>query len=92
LPRYLPEYIEVDLLKMQLGESLHLSELSVPEGVKMVALTHGAHADTTVVMVYKPRAAEEEAPVAGPAEGDAAAAAATPAAGAEGDKGKGDKG
>jgi large subunit ribosomal protein L25 len=87
LPRYLPEYIEVDLLKLQLGQSLHLSELAVPEGVKLVALAH-AH-DTTVVMVYKPRAAEEEAPVAAaPAEGEAAA----PATGAEADKGKGDKG
>lgn len=89
LPRYLPEYIEVDLHKMQLGQSLHLSELNLPEGVKLVALTHGAHADATVVMVYKPRAAEEEAPVAAaPAEGEAAA----PAASAEADKGKGDKG
>ncbi|HEX5056845.1 MAG TPA: 50S ribosomal protein L25/general stress protein Ctc, partial [Gammaproteobacteria bacterium] len=85
LPRYLPEFIEVDMAKVQLGESLHLSQLQLSEGVKLVALAHG---DSTVAMVYKPRAVEEEAPVAAtPAEGEAAAAAA-PAAGAEGaDKG-----
>lgn len=91
LPRHLPEFIEVDLLKLQLGQSLHLSDLKVPEGVKLVALAHAP--DTTVAMVYKPRAEVEEVPVAAaPAEGEAAAA--TPVAGAEGaaDKGKGDKG
>lgn len=88
LPRYLPEFIEVDLLKLQLGQSLHLSELKVPEGVKLTALSHAP--DTTVAMVYKPRAEVEEAPVAAaPAEGEAAA---TPAAGADADKAKGDKG
>jgi large subunit ribosomal protein L25 len=89
LPRFLPEFIEVDMTKMQLGQSLHLSELQVPEGIKLVALSHAP--DTTVVMVYKPRAAEEEVVAAAPvAEGEAAAA--TPAEGAEADKGKGDKG
>jgi large subunit ribosomal protein L25 len=89
LPRYLPEYIEVDMTKVQLGESLHLSNLQLPEGIKLVALSHG---DATVAMVYKPRAEVEEAPVAAvPAEGEAAAAA--PAEGADAaDKGKGDKG
>jgi large subunit ribosomal protein L25 len=92
LPRYLPEFIEVDMTKVQLGESLHLSNLQLPEGIKLTALSHG---DATVAMVYKPRAEVEEAPVAAtPAEGEAAAAA--PAEGAEaapaGEKGKGDKG
>ncbi|HEX5056783.1 MAG TPA: 50S ribosomal protein L25/general stress protein Ctc, partial [Gammaproteobacteria bacterium] len=41
LPRYLPEFIEVDMAKVQLGESLHLSQLQLSEGVKLVALAHG---------------------------------------------------
>jgi large subunit ribosomal protein L25 len=90
LPRYLPEYIEVDMAKVQLGESLHLSHLQLPEGIKLVALSHG---DATVAMVYKPRAEVEEAPVvAAPVEGEAAAAAPAEGAEAAAEKGKGDKG
>ena len=36
LPRYLPEYIEVDVSRLALDESITLSELSLPEGVEMV--------------------------------------------------------
>ena len=36
LPRDLPEFIAVDLSKMETGTTLHATDLVVPEGVKMV--------------------------------------------------------
>ena len=38
LPRDLPEYIEVDLGPLEIGETVHLSELKLPEGVELNAL------------------------------------------------------
>jgi large subunit ribosomal protein L25 len=75
LPQNLPEYIEVDLLSLQVGDSVHLSELKLPEGAALVALSHGnvADHDTAVVSVHKPRGAAEEeqvAPEAAPAAGE----------------------
>ena len=81
LPKDLPEFIEVDLGALNLNESIHLSQLKVPEGVQLLDLQKE---DAAVVAIHSPRAEEPEptaaaaAPVAG-AEG-AAAAGATPAA------------
>jgi large subunit ribosomal protein L25 len=80
LPRFLPEFIEIDMTKIQLGQSIHLSELVIPEGVRLAALAHGVEHDTAVVSVHKPRAVEEEVK---PAAEVAAEGAAAPAAGAE---------
>ena len=55
LPRDLPEYIEVDLEDVDVGHSVHLSDLVVPEGVSIVALAHGADRDAAVVSVQIPR-------------------------------------
>src|SRR6185437_6065452 len=41
LPGDLPEFIEVDTAKMQLNDVLHLSDLKLPKGVELVALSHG---------------------------------------------------
>ncbi len=38
LPRNLPEYIEVDVSNMDVGDSIHLSELKMPENVTLVAM------------------------------------------------------
>lgn len=72
LPKDLPEYIEVDLSNMQVNESIHLSELTLPQGVALIELKHDN--DQSVVSIHLPRAAiEEEAPAAdAPAEGAAA--------------------
>jgi large subunit ribosomal protein L25 len=43
LPADLPQFIEVDLGKMLGGTSLHLSEITLPKGVKHV--THGTEGD-----------------------------------------------
>ena len=62
LPKHLPEYIEVELGQMELDQSLHLSDLKLPEGVSIVALSHGADHDHAVVSIHRPRgsAAAEE--------------------------------
>ena len=73
LPKDLPEFIEVDLSGLSLNESIHLSQLKVPEGVQLVEL---AKEDAAVVTIYSPRAEEPETPVAAAAEGAAAPAAA----------------
>jgi large subunit ribosomal protein L25 len=68
-PRHLPEFIEVDVSALNLGEAIHLSGLKLPEGVVLVELSHGPEHDQTVVSIHKPRAAEAEAPAAGEATG-----------------------
>jgi len=40
LPKDLPEYLEIDALNLHLGETLHLTDITMPEGVQIVALTH----------------------------------------------------
>jgi large subunit ribosomal protein L25 len=81
LPKDLPEFIEVDLSGLSLNESIHLSQLKIPDGVELLAL---AKEDAAVVAIHSPRAEEPEptaAVAAAPAEGAAAAPAA--AAGAD---------
>jgi large subunit ribosomal protein L25 len=87
LPDDLPEYIEVDLAALELGDSIHLEELKLPKGVESIQLTRGDN--PVVVSVQVPRVVEVEEPVAqeaAAAEGAAAAPAAAPAAPAEGEK------
>ena len=51
LPRHLPGFIEVDVADMHVGQSLHLSDLELPEGVSIVALGLGADHDMPVISV-----------------------------------------
>ncbi|MES1948959.1 50S ribosomal protein L25/general stress protein Ctc [Salinisphaera sp. C84B14] len=92
LPRNLPEYIEVDCSKLHLHDSVHLSELVLPEGVQIVELMGDEEdqTDRTVVSVQVPRAAieleaEEEA------EAEAAAAEEAEAEDAEDGESEGDE-
>ena len=41
LPRDLPEYLEADISALNLGETLHLSSLKLPEGVELTIFAHG---------------------------------------------------
>lgn len=80
LPKDLPEFLEIDLSTMEINDIRRLSDLPLPEGVELVALTHGR--DEAVVSIHHPRAEEAaaEAPAAAaaaPAAGAAPAAAAT---------------
>ena len=40
LPKDLPEHLEIDALNLHLGEILHLTDIQLPEGVEIVALTY----------------------------------------------------
>ena len=55
LPKDLPEFIEVDVANVNVGESVHLSDLSLPAGVVSVELIHGEDHDASVVSVLSPR-------------------------------------
>jgi large subunit ribosomal protein L25 len=84
LPKDLPEFIEVDISGLSLNESIHLSQLKIPEGVTLVDL---AKDDVAVVAIHSPRAEEPEptaaTAAAGAAPTDGAAAAPAAAAGAD---------
>ncbi|MEM8845103.1 MAG: 50S ribosomal protein L25/general stress protein Ctc [Pseudomonadota bacterium] len=65
LPKNIPEYIEVDVSDLNKGDSIHLSELKLPEGVVLTALTHGEGHDQQVVDVHATKVnVEEEEPSA----------------------------
>jgi large subunit ribosomal protein L25 len=79
LPKDLPAFIEVDLKNLKAGQSLYVSELVYPEGVKPV--THGGGDDPLVVTITTMKVvAEEETAGEAAAEGEAAAPAAAPEA------------
>jgi large subunit ribosomal protein L25 len=61
LPKDLPEYIEVDLSGLDVGESIHLSDLKVPEGVTLVDLARGEDHDISVVSIHAKRVVDETA-------------------------------
>ncbi|HWK54308.1 MAG TPA: 50S ribosomal protein L25/general stress protein Ctc [Hyphomicrobiales bacterium] len=65
LPKDLPEFIEVDLVNLAVGQSLHISDLKLPQGVSSIALSHGAEGDLGVVTITAPqKSAEPEADAA----------------------------
>ncbi len=59
----IPEFIEVDLSTTGLDQILHLSDLKLPNGVEVVALSHGqaAQHDYAVVSIHLPRRPDEDA-------------------------------
>jgi large subunit ribosomal protein L25 len=71
LPSQLPEYIEVDMSGLDLHESIHMSDLKLPEGVELTGLSHGDQPVASIAAVKT--SVEEEAPEEGetPAEGEA---------------------
>lgn len=75
----IPHEINVDVSTLEMGDSLHIEEVTLPAGVRVIN-TSGKN--FTVVTVNAPKKEVEEAPTAEGAEGEAA----TPAA--EGDKAK----
>ena len=86
LPKDLPEFIEVDLSALNVGDIVHLSALKLPAGVSIPELKLGKEHDLAVVIAKHARAAEEEA-AAAPAAAEvpstkSAKAAAAPAAAA----------
>ena len=63
LPADLPEFIEVDLANVEVGQTVHISDLVLPKGVESVALSHGTDHDLPIASINKPKgsSADEEA-------------------------------
>ncbi len=75
LPKDLPEFIELDLGELAIGDIIHLSGLTLPEGVEIPQLKLGKEHDIAVVVARMAREeVESEA-----AEGEEGAAASAPA-------------
>ncbi|OJF67717.1 50S ribosomal protein L25/general stress protein Ctc [Alteromonas sp. V450] len=69
LPKNLPEFIEVDMAAVEMGQTLHLSDLTLPAGVASVELAKNDEAHDLAVVTVKP------APKAADAEEDGEEAA-----------------
>ena len=65
LPKHLPEYIEVDISAMDIGDSLHLSDLKLPETGSLVELARGEGHDLPIVSIHLRRGGAEEDETAG---------------------------
>ena len=72
LPKDLPEFIEVDLTELSLGQTIHLSELKLPKGVEVPELKLGKEHDVAVVVARQGRVEAESSDDAGSAEVPAA--------------------
>jgi large subunit ribosomal protein L25 len=79
LPRAIPEFVEVDVSALEVGDSIHVSDLRLPEGVEVKT-------DPTlpVASVVVPAAEVEATPVETVVEGEVAEGAEAAAAPAEG--------
>jgi large subunit ribosomal protein L25 len=67
LPKDLPEFIEVDLTDIGLGEALHLSDLKLPDGVELAThITPGSELDAIVASIHHAHGGEEGPSVAAP--------------------------
>lgn len=70
LPGSLPEFIEVDVSKLETGAALHLRDVALPAGVE---LAHAADADKVAASIFMPRGAAAAEAAAEGSEGEAKA-------------------
>jgi large subunit ribosomal protein L25 len=63
-PSNIPHHVELDVTNMMIGDSLHVSDIKLPEGVEVQD-----DPETSVAVVAAPRAVIEEAPAAEAVEG-----------------------
>jgi large subunit ribosomal protein L25 len=85
-PSNIPDHFELDVTNMMIGDSLHVSDIKVPEGVEVQD-----DPETSVAVLAAPRAIIEEAPAAEAVEGAPEAAAEPEVIGkgpAEGEEGE----
>ncbi len=68
LPADLPEFIEIDMTDVELGDIIHLSDLKLPKGVTLVQLSHDH--DLAVASVQTTRGAKDEEESAEGEEGE----------------------
>ncbi|MEG3191077.1 50S ribosomal protein L25/general stress protein Ctc [Lysobacter sp. D1-1-M9] len=60
LPKDLPEFIEIDLANLSLGETVHLSDIKLPKGVEIPELKLGKEHDVAVLVARHGRVDVEE--------------------------------
>jgi len=60
LPGNLPEFIAVDMGSMELGHAIHVNDLTLPEGVELVA--HVMHENPAVASITLPRGMKSDEP------------------------------
>jgi large subunit ribosomal protein L25 len=59
LPDDLPEYIEIDVSGLNLGDSIHISEITLPKGVESTSVAHGGD-DLAIVTCSAVRGSQAE--------------------------------
>ncbi len=60
LPGNLPEFIAVDMGSLELGHTIHVAELTLPEGVELVA--HVLHENAAVASITLPKGMKSDEP------------------------------
>ena len=71
LAKDIPEFIEVDISGLETGAAIHLTELNIPKGVELAALSHGdENHDTAVVSIHAPKVVVETEDDDAPAAAD----------------------
>ncbi|MDI1254451.1 50S ribosomal protein L25/general stress protein Ctc [Thermomonas sp.] len=60
LPKDLPEFLEVDLGALEVGTTIHLSEVKLPKGVEIPELKLGKEHDVAVAVARRGRVETEE--------------------------------
>jgi large subunit ribosomal protein L25 len=63
LPSALPEYLEVNLANLDIGETIHLSDVVLPAGVEIVGLGHGPEHDLPIVSMMSSKSSKDETAV-----------------------------
>ncbi|MGB1198733.1 MAG: 50S ribosomal protein L25/general stress protein Ctc [Thalassotalea sp.] len=61
LPKNLPEFIEVDIANLEVGQTLHLSDITLPKGVTSDELAKGESHDLAVVTANAPKGKADDA-------------------------------
>ena len=74
LPKDLPEFLEVDLSSLQLDQSLHMSDITLPSGVEIVELSHGEGHDQPIAACHMTRGAKDDDSASSAEGGEEAAA------------------
>ena len=80
LPKDLPEFIEVDVGALELGDSVHLSQITLPKGVEFVALAHDNDAAVASIAKTRGGVSDDAADAEPAADAPAAATVAEPKA------------
>ncbi|MCG2634171.1 MAG: 50S ribosomal protein L25/general stress protein Ctc [Gammaproteobacteria bacterium] len=64
-PADLPEFLTLDVSELEMGHPLHLSDIALPEGVRIPGLALGEGHDLAVVVINQPKVVVEAEPVEG---------------------------